>query len=250
MTRAGASGWRFRPTLWPTVFAVPAALLLVSLGVWQLQRLERKEALIAELAVRMEAPAIHLPKHIIHPTALEYRRVVLMGRFIHDKEMYLTGRSYAGMAGFHVVTPFLLQDGRTVLVDRGWVPVGRKDPLSRSESQVEGPIRLAGVVRLAGWQGRSLLKPESWSGRDTWVYVDGSAMAKKASLVRPITEVYVDAESMQGPGRLPVGGQTQMNLRNDHLQYAVTWFSLALALVIIYLLYHIRSNGTAWSRGS
>src|SRR5215475_17096 len=116
----------FRPAFWPTVFTVPAVLLMLGLGVWQVYRLHWKEALIAERTERISAPAVALPGPDADAGNLEYRHVTLSGEFAHDKEIFLGARSMNGNPGYHVVTPFRMSDGRTILVDRGWIPLDRK----------------------------------------------------------------------------------------------------------------------------
>ncbi len=235
-----ARGRRFRPALWPTLFTLPALVALLGLGTWQLHRLDWKEGLIAEREARSTAPAMVLPREIADPEVLEFRRVRLAGRFLHEAEMYLTGRTYRRQVGVHVVTPMVLADGRGLLVDRGWVPMSRKDPASRAEGQPEGPVVVEALLRTGGWKGSARFRPDNQPEDNTWFWIDPEAMAARAGLKDPVTAVYAAAGPAENPGGLPVGGQTKITLRNDHLQYAITWYALAVALVVIYLVYHLR----------
>ncbi|HSE75122.1 MAG TPA: SURF1 family protein, partial [Dongiaceae bacterium] len=122
---------RFRPTLWPTLFSVPAVIVMIALCVWQVHRLHWKEGLIADRESRIAAEPAALPPVGTDPAQMEYRRVRLEGMFLHDKELYLGARSMNGNVGYHVLTPFALAGGGSVLVDRGWVPVARKLPERR-----------------------------------------------------------------------------------------------------------------------
>lgn len=124
-------GRRFEPRWAPSLAALLGVLVLLGLGTWQLERLEWKETLIAEYLARRAAPPIALPDPIGDPVALDNRRVRLVGRFLHDRELYLGARSYKDEVGFHVVTPFRLDDGRAVMVDRGWVPARSRFPAWR-----------------------------------------------------------------------------------------------------------------------
>jgi surfeit locus 1 family protein len=229
---------RFRPTLWPTLFTLPVLAALIALGSWQLQRLDWKEGQIAEREARSTAPAIALPPEIGDPQALEYRRVRLIGRFLHEAEMYLGGRTFKGQVGVHVVTPMVLADGRGLLVDRGWVPMTRKAPASRAEGQLDGPLALEALLRTGGWKGSTAFRPDNRPADSTWFWVDPEAMAASAGLKDPVTAVYAAAGPAENPGGLPIGGQTRITLRNDHLQYAITWYALAAVLAAIYLAYH------------
>jgi surfeit locus 1 family protein len=228
---------RFRPTLWPTLFSVPAFILMIGLCIWQVQRLHWKENLIAEREARVTAEAVALPPAgATDAAAMEYRRVRLDGAFQHDKELYLGARSLNGNPGYHILTPFALADGGVVLVDRGWVPVERKAPETRAEGQVAGSQTLEGIVRLP--PGQAWMQPDNEPANNMWFYVDPPAMAA-ASGADLRTDLYVDAGPAENPGRYPVGGQTRIELPNDHLQYAITWGLLAVALAVIYVLYHL-----------
>lgn len=231
---------KFRPTFWPTVFTVPAVLLMLGLSVWQIERLQWKEALIAERSQRTSAPAIALPGaeplSAADLAGLEYRHVHAQGQFANDKEIFLGARTFEGSAGYHVITPFRLADGRVVLVDRGWIPLDRKEAAKRSAGEIEGATGLDGVIRLQGRQ--TWFVPDNRPDLDFFFWIDLPVMAKLAGLPGTETRYYVEAGPAKNPGGFPVGGQTRIDLPNDHLQYAITWFCLAIALVVIYVLYH------------
>jgi surfeit locus 1 family protein len=227
---------RFRPLLGPTLFTVPAVLLMLGLAVWQVQRLHWKTALIAERTERIHAAAVPLPGPGDDLAAAEYRRVALTGSFLHDKEMYLAARSLRGNPGYHVVTPFRLADGTTAMVDRGWIPLQRKEPASRAAGQVAGTVTLDGVIRRPAPQ--AWMVPDNEPGKNVWFWVDLPAMARWAGIAGPLAPVLVDAGPAANPGGLPIGGQTRVELPNDHLQYALTWFALAIGLTAVYLVFH------------
>jgi len=230
----------FRPTFWPTVFTVPAVLLMLGLSVWQVQRLYWKEGLIAERTSRIGAPAMALPGTAALGAAdlagLEYRHVQAQGQFLNDKEIFLGARTFEGDAGYHVITPFRLADGRAVLVDRGWIPLDRKQAAKRSSGEIQGPTLVDGVIRLQGRQ--TWFVPDNRPDLDFFFWIDLPTMAKLAGVPATETRFYVEAGPGKNPGGLPIGGQTRIDLPNDHLQYAITWFCLAIALVVIYVLYH------------
>jgi len=228
---------RFRPTLWPTLFSVPALIVLIGLCLWQVQRMHWKAELIADREARVAAAPIALPAEGTDPANLDYRRVRLEGAFRHDKELFLGARSMNGNVGYQVLTPFELAGGGAVLVDRGWVPVERKAPESRAEGQLAGPQTVDGIVRLA--PGKAWMQPDNEPAHNMWFFVDLPAM-KAASGVDLRTDLYIDAGPAQNPGKYPVGGQTRIELPNDHLQYAITWGLLAVALAVIYVLYHLK----------
>lgn len=236
---------RFRPTLWATVAVVPALAVLLALGVWQLQRLQWKNALIEEMQGRMQAPAIALPAPIRDPGALRFRRVEITGRFLHERELHRVARSARNTRGLFVITPMALRDGRRVLVNRGWVPVQRRDRASRPGSLVDGEVTVEGIVRLGGWRGVDWLRPANDPQANEWLWMDLERMARSAGLENAVTDVYIDLAAGETPGTYPIGGQTRVNLRNDHLEYALTWFALALALLVIYVAFHLHRREDA-----
>jgi surfeit locus 1 family protein len=231
---------RFRPTLWPTVFTIPALLVLLGLGTWQLDRLAWKTDLIAGIQSRIGAAPAPLDEVLAEAgddlADVQYRRVSLTGAFRHDAEMYLAARSMNGNPGYHVVTPFEIAGGRAVLVDRGWVPLDKKDPASRAEGQGAGPVTLDGVIRVPR-PAKSWLQPDNEPQNNMWFWVDLPAMAAHAGATGA-APVYIEAGPAETPGGFPIGGQTRVNLPNDHLQYAITWYALAVILAVIYVIYH------------
>jgi surfeit locus 1 family protein len=230
---------RFQPRLWPSLAALSALAILLGLGTWQVQRLDWKAALIAEMQARGAAQAIDLPRDLSVPD-LEYRKVRLRGTFLHDRELYLSSRTNKGKVGLHVVTPMHLDNGRTILVDRGWVPPERKDPAARAEGQVAGPVALEGVLRRGGWGGSAWFQPANQPAENLWLWLDLPAMAARAGVPEAETAAYVAAGPAENPGVYPIGGTARVDLSNNHLQYAITWYALAAILLVIYVLHQSR----------
>lgn len=227
-----------RPLLWPTLITVPAVLVALALGSWQVQRLAWKNALIAERQAQREAPALAGLPGEFDPAQHEFRRVAVQGRFRHDKELYLAARSMNGNAGYHVLTPLELDGGREhILVNRGWVPLARKDPETRSPGQAEGIVSVFGYLRRPGERGWFV--PDNLPQRNFWFTIDIAAMAaaKDISGLKPYV---LEADAAPNRGGFPIGGITRFELPNDHLQYAITWFAMAAIGAAVYVLYHRR----------
>ena len=226
----------FKPTLIPTLMTIPAIILMVGLGVWQLERLAWKEGLIEMRESRMNAaPVTDIAK--IKLPGDTFRRVSVTGTFLHDKEMYLVARSLRGNVGYHITTPLRLADGSIVMVNRGWVPSGRKEASARAEGQVAGEVTITGIIR--GDDRRGWFTPDNAPHDNTWFTVTSKEMAASSGLdnVRPW---HVVADEAKNPGGFPIGGQRPPALPNNHLQYVITWFSLAATLAVIWFLYHWR----------
>jgi surfeit locus 1 family protein len=218
-----------------SVIALAGFLVLVGLGTWQLERRAWKAELIVSRQAGLQAAPVPLPAAIPDPAALEYRRVWVAGTFDHAHELHLTSRFYRDKAGYQIITPLIPADGSPpVLVNRGFVPLANKDSSTRAAGQIAGPVRVEGVVRLSGTPGR--FTPANEPGPNLWFYPDITQMAAAAGL-RQARPVIVEAGPEPVPGGLPIGGQTVVELPNDHLQYAITWYSLALALAVIFGLF-------------
>jgi surfeit locus 1 family protein len=222
-----------RRALLPTVMTGIGLIVLLGLGTWQVQRLHWKEGLIAARESRLAAPAIDLPAEG-DPKALEYRRVHFSGRYLYDREMYLAARTYNGETGYQVMVPVAPAAGVPVLVDRGWIPLYRKDPASRPESYPAGTAEIDGYVRLP--ERPNLFTPANDPDHNMWFSIDLAAMARYAGLpaVRPY---YIQAAPGPDPKALPIGIPLKVDLPNNHLQYALTWYALAVALLVTYILY-------------
>ena len=136
----------FQLKLWPTLFTIPALIMLSGLGAWQMDRLYWKEALIEQLQERSTAEPIALPRSINNLEAYEFRRVSVMGEFLHEHESYLFNRSLKGKPGLNIITPLKRADGGGhVLVNRGWVPFEKRDP-TRPKGQTEGSVIIEGIA--------------------------------------------------------------------------------------------------------
>ncbi len=232
---------KFRPFLWLTIVTLPALLMLIGLGSWQLQRLQWKNDLISSFEARSAADAITIPAANAELDDLEFRNLALHGVFQHDKETFLTGRTYEGNAGFHVVTPLLLDDGRIILVNRGWVSEDYRDPAKRAFSQITGQISVVGILRRPGVKGYFV--PENEPENGFWFTLVPSEINQHLGLGdAAIDRFYADALRTSDVVTLPIAAKTKLNLRNAHLSYAMTWYGIALSLLGVYLAFHYQAG--------
>lgn len=234
----------FRPRLWPTLFTVPAVLLMLALGAWQVQRLVWKTELIDAFEARVVADPVTPPSAIAAEDmgSWRFRRVGATGQFLHDKELQITGKPYKGTAGFHVITPFLTDAGLIVFVNRGWVPEDRRRAADRPETLVPPPATIDGVIREAGVKGYFV--PENEPDNDVWFTVRPAAMAAHLGIAGPVAaDYYVDQlGELPRPTKLPFGAAHTIAVRNEHLQYAITWFLLAITLMVVYVVWHRQAD--------
>jgi surfeit locus 1 family protein len=220
--------------------------LLIGLGVWQLKRKAWKEELIATLSDRLAAPPSALPAPTrwadLSASKDEFRRVTFPAEFLHEKEglVYSTGsalRSDANRPGYWVFTPARLPGGSIVMVNRGFVPEDRRSPATRQEGQVSGLIDIVGVMR---WPERpGAFTPDADPAKNLWFLRDHLSIAATKQL-GGVAPFYVEQEAPPAPGGLPSVAPLQVNLPNNHLQYAITWFGLSLALAAVFLIWAFR----------
>jgi len=234
----------FRPLLWPTIFTVPAMLLLLALGSWQIQRLYWKRELIEQRQAAVSAAPVGV-RSLEDAKGMEFRHVTDEGVFLHDKEIFLGATSEVGRQGYQILTPLLEPGGRMVFVNRGFIPAELKDPARRAAGQLAGTVRVQGLLRLPPAGRPAWFLPDNRPDLNYWFWVDLPAMSA-ANKLEPdrVASFYIDADASPNPGGWPKGGVTRLALPNDHLQYAITWFSLAVALMVIYFLFHRRDAGT------
>jgi surfeit locus 1 family protein len=229
---------------------LPAALtfaVLVALGTWQMQRKAWKEALIASLDERSAAPPVALPPRkdwpSLDPSNDEYRRVAFNAAFDYAKEalVYATATGFrpdVSGPGYWVFTPAQLADGSLLVVNRGFVPEGRQDPKSRAAGDVAGSITITGAMR---WpDARHWFTPNDEPAHNLWFTRDPSAIAAAKDL-GAVAPFYVEQETPVPPGGLPQPGKLVVSLPDNHLQYALTWYGLAIVLVVVFV---------AWAFGS
>ncbi|QHL91867.1 SURF1 family protein [Sphingomonas changnyeongensis] len=198
----------------------------LGLGVWQFKRMVWKHALIAQVEARLRADPVAAPGPASWPAISAgkdaYRRVTLSGRFRHDRETLVQAVTERG-GGYWVLTP-LEAPGFTVIVNRGFVPAGARDPARRRAGNRAGPITVTGLLRLSEPGGGFLRANDP--ARDRWHSRDVAAIATRRRL-GPVAPYFIDADAAPNPGGLPVGGMTVVRFADNHLVYALTWLALA-----------------------
>lgn len=227
--------------LWSSLIAAILCSVLLGLGTWQVIRLHQKNTLIDHMTAQMQQAERDLrlrpPASATEWDALDYRRVVLQGDWLDLHQFKLIPRTYEGENGYHLLVPFRLQNGQIVLVNRGWTP-SKTDigPLSQN-----GTAIIAGIVRKV-----PATKPfgmmDNIPAKKQWAWPDLKAMANVVG-VQHLAPAIVYAEragetpdkTVNDADEYPIGGQVQIAIRNEHKHYALTWYALALAFLVIWL---------------
>lgn len=216
-----------------------ALVILLSLGTWQVSRLQWKQDLLAEIEARRQAPPAtraEVETAIAAGTDIDYLPATVSGTFDHADEQYFFATD-EGAVGYHVYTPLTLADGRVVFVNRGFVPDALKDPARRPEGQVAGPVTITGLARARLAAKPSWVVPDNEPAKKLYFWKDLDAMAAEAGVpTGRLVPFFVDADATPNPGGWPKGGVTQLDLPNNHLSYAVTWYGLAAVLIVVSVL--------------
>ncbi len=221
------------------VFGVVGTAILVGLGTWQVQRLAWKEDIISRIGARLAAVPVLLPD-TPDPEADRYLVVEVAGEVLPGEIHVLTSRKrlpgQTGGPGFRVIAPFETTDGRRIMIDRGYVPEAEKDA-----------PRALGTIKLQGnllWPDETDgFTPEPDEGRGIWFARDTEKMAAALG-TEPLLVVVSTAGALDGaPEPMPV----TVNIPNDHLEYAITWFSLAAVWVVMTVLLVRRERARAGS---
>jgi surfeit locus 1 family protein len=219
-------------------FAVLAIVfaILISLGTWQMQRLHWKEGLLQAIAERRSAPPVTLAeveKISAEGGDIDYRTVNVSGTFDHSKERHFFA-TYNGRTGYYVFTPLNIEDGRALFVNRGFVPFELKDSSTRLAGELPASVAIHGLARPKLAEKPSSLVPDNDLAKNIFYWKDLDTMASSVGLpAEKVVPFFVDADATPNPGGLPIGGVTQFDLPNSHLQYALTWYGLAGALVVV-----------------
>jgi surfeit locus 1 family protein len=224
-------------TILTAILVLASLAILLTLGTWQVERLHWKEGLLADIAERRAAEPVSLAeveRDAADGRDIEYRRIFLSGTFDHTKERHFFA-TFEGQTGFYVYTPLTLAAGRAILVNRGFVPYEMKQPATRAAGEVTGEQAISGYSRSKLSGKPSSIVPDNDLAKNIFYWKDLDAMAASAGLdPSRIIPFFVDADaSVKNPGGWPKGGVTQFDLPNNHLQYAVTWYGLAFALLAV-----------------
>ncbi|KAI7853953.1 SURF1 family-domain-containing protein [Circinella umbellata] len=215
-----------------TVLMCTIPFITFGLGTWQVQRLRWKVNLIQEMEERMEKGAIPLPRRINQDVLpdYEYRKVAVKGHYRHDQEMLLGPRTRGdGQAGYFIITPLVRENGTTILVKRGWVSMDKKDKRSRPESLTNDLVEVEGLLRMN--EKRNTFTPDNDVLNNQWYWTDVDTMAK----ITGCEPLLVEQVSRQSPNKehtlidrgIPVGRSPVVEVRNSHMQYIITWYSLS-----------------------
>ncbi len=242
-----------KPKTVPVIATLCAVIMMFTLGAWQLHRLEWKQSMIDKL----ESGAVVEPKELstLKPEnweSLEFAQVTFSGRPTAASPIHMAARYFRGELGYHILVPMQVMDPsrvkdqsfQTVLVNMGWIPENQKKTFSFGAPEswlVWQPVH--GMVRIANRKG--WFTPPNNAERNLWFWYDIPALQKSVGTdILPIVIDRLDtqAESHAINMTYPVGFTNHIKLRNDHLEYAVTWFAIGCVAIILFVAGHLRKR--------
>ncbi len=224
----------FKPYPWSTLFTLIGLGILIALGNWQLQRLGWKQDLIETTQARLSQSPVPLRdlEHSAKMGELDWQRIVVEGEF-EGKEVHFYRRN-AGKPGYYILSQLRRENGQLLLVARGFLPLEKKsERLGRPDDEI-AKSRVEGVVQ--PFQPRALFLPENNPAENEWYYLSLEQLAEWTGSTNLAPYFVVDQERAD-PGLEPI--EIDVNLPNNHLGYAITWFGLAAALLAVYVGYHV-----------
>ncbi len=219
------------------VCIISGFIFLSFLGTWQMKRLAWKEALIARVEQNLHKPPLSIAEIqalMKNGEDIEYRPVKVRGKFHHDKEQYFFA-THKSSPGWYIYTPLEREDGSIVLLNRGFVPSVGKDPKTRFKGQVEGVVDIVGLARTAPSEKPNSFVPDNDLQKNIYYWKSIRQMFAQSGFKTHPNKMmfFVDANDAPNPGNWPVGGVTLIKFSNSHLSYALTWFGLAGALLVV-----------------
>jgi len=206
------------------LFGLIGAAILVWLGTWQMQRLDWKLGILSEIEERISGDPARLPSvEDAVPERDRYQPVSLTGTVGEEEVLVLVSQKRVG-AGYRVISPYTLNDGRRILLDRGFTRVDQRD----ADRSLSGPVEVEGNLH---WpDDRTSSTPENDVAGNTWFARDVAQMADVLNTEPLLVIARNMSPSDAGVTPLPVDTS---GIPNDHLQYAITWYSLAVVWVIM-----------------
>ena len=230
-----SNSYSFKPRTF-TLFAFIVALsILLGLSGWQIKRLNWKTDLISQRINSFESDPISLV-NLNQPEKNEFRKVFVDGQLLNEFEMYMPALSKRGNNGFHILVPLKTTSGKFIIYDTGWIPLKIKEKQKRLLNISTNSQTFEAVIRTSGRKG--YFQPDNDIDTNTWFFVEPELMSEYLKMNFE-NKYYLEAVK-NGPNGFPLGNQTRIYLRNNHLQYALTWFMIACGLIGVFFFANIK----------
>lgn len=237
MMRLRVGSYAFRPGLWPTLAGLFFFALTLWLGNWQLSRAEYKQGLQNRYDRMQLDGVVRIGASLVEKEGLLFRSVEVRGEFVPGREILIDNRVYKTIAGYHVLAPFRIEGtDRHVLVNRGWVAVvkGRRDELPEIKP-LTGEFLLHGIAvdpqsRYFEFEG-AMPQGRLWQNLNFEQY--------QAWLGKPLQPVLIQQTGDMGDGLVREWPRQDAGV-STHISYAIQWFGLAGAIVVLWLVLNVK----------
>ena len=205
-----------------SVFVIFFILVFIALGSWQIIRLNWKNNLILEIENSLKNPPVELTQS----KKANYLKIKTSGSIDLNKQIYLYNLNDSGTPGFEVINPILI-DNENYLINRGWIPFEKKDS---QEINFFDENNIIGTLKLQG--RKNIFKPDNNIEENYWFSLNREDILKFTGKEFSKYIIYLD-----GNYQAPIPKKITANISNNHLKYALTWFSLAISILLLYLYF-------------
>ena len=205
-----------------SVFIIFFIIIFIALGSWQIIRLNWKNNLILEIDNSLK----NSPVELTQSNKQNYLRIKTSGSIDFEKQMYLYNLNDSGTPGFEVLNPILI-DGENYLLNRGWIPFEKKD---KPEINIFDQDNIVGTLKIQG--RKNIFKPDNDIKENYWFSLNREDISSFTGKKFSRYIIYLD-----GNYQFPKPKKITANISNNHKKYAMTWFSLAISILLLYLYF-------------
>ena len=199
--------------------------MFCALGTWQLYRLQWKTALISEITFGLDSTPVKYSNTI----KKNYQRVVSEGKFNFEDQIYLYSLNESGKPGYDVITPYKTLKNENVLVNRGWI---NKNLKGNSEINLkENKVKITGLLREI--YKANIFKPKNDLKNNIWFSLDVNDLKELTGKQFPNYMIFLEKPENE----VPAPKKVSINVPNNHLKYAITWYSIAISILFYYLYF-------------
>ena len=214
-----------------TLISIIISLICFSLSVWQVKRLKWKEDLISNIEKAYNTDSININKLTGDLKNFKFKNVYLEGIFINEKSMFLGPRVNKDQVGYHLISPFLLKDGRYILTNRGWLKEIIKIKEQKKEYLIKGILKESDI--------KNVFTPKNNMEKNLWFYISTKQMSE-FSEIKLVDNIFVDLIESNPSDKLTIINSSIPKIVNNHLQYAITWAILGLLFLVMNYIYSKR----------
>ena len=199
--------------------------MFCALGTWQLYRLQWKTALISEITFGLDSTPVKYSNTI----KKNYQRVVSEGKFNFEDQIYLYSLNESGKPGYDVITPYKTLKNENVLVNRGWINKNLKGNLEINLKENE--VKITGLLREI--YKANIFKPKNDLKNNIWFTLDANDLKELTGKQFPNYMIFLEKPK----NKVPVPKKISIDVPNNHLKYAITWYSIAISILFYYLYF-------------